>query len=362
MQVQDPEKEEPEFTKIDTGIKEEFEGDPNIEIDPEILKQSSEEVNKKAVPYKSLKKTMEEEHRGAAANTISDNIKDDLTGDNGKTISFYRDDKVVNTYISKNINKIKLDADDNYLIKAIIDNYFKTFIFDGKVVITDKREGTDKYLDVSKQQIQYLLDKYILSNKNEKKRLELREGLRARLLSDMNLYYYPESEEKGKASLKVPAMNSITNTLLKLSENPLSSKSSIENIKQIPNIKNLQSTIDKINLNNITQPEMVDIAKQWNDILDKDPSITNLGAYMGYNSLYNKQRAKILQREIFDSNPAFDKKTNRFNLDLLGEIVPSKGRKRMTTKELKQHLQSRKDIPKQIPYNLKQTIFDILKS
>jgi hypothetical protein len=43
-------------------------------------------------------------------------------------------------------------------------------------------------------------------------------------------------------------------------------------------------------------------------------------------------------------------------------LVASKGRKRMTTKELKQHLQSRKDIPKQTPYNLKQTIFDILKS
>ena len=43
-------------------------------------------------------------------------------------------------------------------------------------------------------------------------------------------------------------------------------------------------------------------------------------------------------------------------------LVASKGRKRMTTKELKQHLQSRKDVPKQTPYNLKQTIFDILKS
>jgi hypothetical protein len=178
----------------------------------------------------------------------------------------------------------------------------------------------------------------------------------------MNLYYYPESKKKGKASLKVSAMDSITNTLLKLSETPLTSKSSIENIKQIPNIRKLQSTIDKIDLNNITQPEMEDIAKQWNDILDKDPSITNLGAYMGYNSLYKKQRAKTLQREIFDSNPAFDKKTNRFNLDLLGKIVPSKGRKRMTAKELKQHLQSRKVVPKQTPYNLKQTIFDILKS
>jgi len=43
-------------------------------------------------------------------------------------------------------------------------------------------------------------------------------------------------------------------------------------------------------------------------------------------------------------------------------LVASKGRKRMTSKELKQHLQSRKTIPKQTPYNLKQTIFDILKS
>lgn len=309
---------------------------------------------------------MEDQSRYAAANSISDNINDDLLGDNGKIISFYKNDGAVNTYISKNINKINIDADDNYLKKAIIDNYFKTFIFNDKVVITDKREGTDKYLDISKQQIQYLLDKYVLAEKDKKKKLEIRSGLIAQLLSDMNLYYYPESKKKGTVSIKVPAMDSITNTVLKLSETPLTSKSSIENIKQIPNIRKLQSTIDKVNLANITQPEIEDIAKQWNDILDKDPSITNLGAYMGYNSLYNKQRAKILQKEIFDSNPAFDKKTNRFNLDLLSKVgaplVASKGRKRMTTKELKQHLQSRKTIPKQTPYNLKQTIFDILKS
>lgn len=309
---------------------------------------------------------MEDQSRYAAANSISDNINDDLLGDNGKIISFYKNDGAVNTYISKNINKINIDADDNYLKKAIIDNYFKTFIFNDKVVITDKREGTDKYLDISKQQIQYLLDKYVLAEKDKKKKLEIRSGLIAQLLSDMNLYYYPESKKKGTVSIKVPAMDSITNTVLKLSETPLTSKSSIENIKQIPNIRKLQSTIDKVNLANITQPEIEDIAKQWNDILDKDPSITNLGAYMGYNSLYNKQRAKILQKEIFDSNPAFDKKTNRFNLDLLSKVgaplVASKGRKRMTIKELKQHLQSRKTIPKQTPYNLKQTIFDILKS
>lgn len=309
---------------------------------------------------------MEDQSRYAAANSISDNINDDLLGDDWKIISFYKNDGAVNTYISKNINKINIDADDNYLKKAIIDNYFKTFIFNDKVVITDKREGTDKYLDISKQQIQYLLDKYVLAEKDKKKKLEIRSGLIAQLLSDMNLYYYPESKKKGTVSIKVPAMDSITNTVLKLSETPLTSKSSIENIKQIPNIRKLQSTIDKVNLANITQPEIEDIAKQWNDILDKDPSITNLGAYMGYNSLYNKQRAKILQKEIFDSNPAFDKKTNRFNLDLLSKVgaplVASKGRKRMTIKELKQHLQSRKTIPKQTPYNLKQTIFDILKS
>lgn len=96
-----------------------------------------------------------------------------------------------------------------------------------------------------------------------------------------------------------------------------------------------------------TKKELVDIVLGVSEEYDK------YARYKDKPTQYEKRMDKLLE---------FSKK-QQLNAPLSNvPLVASKGRKRMTSKELKQHLQSRKVVPKQTPYNLKQTIFDILKS
>jgi len=87
---------------------------------------------------------------------------------------------------------------------------------------------------------------------------------------------------------------------------------------------------------------------------------SNLDKYIAEISLKNQQYIdiKALTDSYVSSKKFYDNKNN----PVQSGVNLAKGRKRMTAKELKQHIQSRKTIPKQTPYNLKQAIFDILKS
>jgi len=217
-----------------------------------------------------------------------------------------------------------IDKSDKYLIKGFIDKIFD-IKEDGPIpIIFDIENPKRGKVIVAEENITYIIEKYINDIPDEKIRNNMKENLISYIIKDLITNYFVYNEDKNVLEYTDYINNFIEDTYNK--RNKKGSEEYEKDLKTIPSVTQIKNRLDKIDTQNITLQDKLDIAELWNNLYKKNEDFNKIWTYMGLDkeNYYGRSRGTAIYDKLFTRNPYFSKDHNLFAIGNIKEALKRK--------------------------------------
>ena len=217
-----------------------------------------------------------------------------------------------------------IDKSDKYLIKGFIDKIFD-IKDDGPIpIIFDIENPERNKVIIAQENITYIIEKYIKDIPDEKTRKVMIDNIISYIIKDLITNYYVYNEDKNVLEYTDYINNFIEDTYSK--RNKKGNEGYEKDLKTIPSITLIKNRLDKIDTQNITLQDKLDVAELWNSLYKKNEDFSKIWTYMGFDkeNYYGRSRGSVIYDKLFERNPYFSMDHNLFAIGDIKEALKRK--------------------------------------